>query len=306
MPDVSTIAICDYEGSPYRMAFWEGQQREFEDRAERIALRHLLPPGGRRLVEVGAGFGRLADLYARFEQVILLDYSRSLLQEARERFGSDPRIVYVAANIYQMPLSTGAVDTAVMVRVAHHLADVPCALRELARVLCAGGTLVMEYANKRHLKSIARYVIGRQRWNPFDPEPYEFAPLNFDFHPAWMSRRLREAGFQIERERAVSHLRSGLLKRWFPGEILARMDGWLQRPGAAIKLAPSVFVRARRAGSPPTRLPDVCFRCPACGVEPLTSAPAGLLCPACHRLWPLRDGIYDFKSPDRDVCPSFS
>ncbi|NJO83820.1 MAG: hypothetical protein HC828_14170 [Blastochloris sp.] len=52
--------ICDYEGSNYRTEFWEGRGREYEDQVERIALRRLLPPeGGRRLLEIGAGFGRL-------------------------------------------------------------------------------------------------------------------------------------------------------------------------------------------------------------------------------------------------------
>ena len=55
--------ICDYEGSSYRTDFWEGQGRQYEDMAERLALRKLLPPAGARLVEIGAGFGRLVDLY---------------------------------------------------------------------------------------------------------------------------------------------------------------------------------------------------------------------------------------------------
>ncbi len=296
MLDDLPVAVCDYEGSRYRSDFWEGRGREFEDQAERIALRHLLPASGQRLVEIGAGFGRLADLYAPFDQVILLDYSRSLLQEARARLGSDPRIVYVAANVYQMPLCTGAVDTAVMVRVAHHLADIPRAMRELARIMCAGGTLVMEYANKRHLKAVLRYAVGRQPWNPFAYEPYEFAHLNFDFHPAWMSQRLREAEFRIEAERAVSHLRMGWLKRHFSGCALARIDGWLQRPGAMLKLAPSVFVRARQPGPLPATLPTAYFRCPICHAEPLSPEPAGVICPSCSRAWLLQDGIYDFKT----------
>ena len=48
--------ICDYEGSLYRTDFWEGQGREYEDLAERIALRKLLPPAGARLVEVSESF----------------------------------------------------------------------------------------------------------------------------------------------------------------------------------------------------------------------------------------------------------
>ncbi len=290
-------AICDYEGSRYRTDFWEGQGREFEDAAERIALRHLLPARGHRLVEIGAGFGRLADLYAAYEQVILLDYSRSLLQEARARLGDDPRFLYVAANVYALPLATSAVDTTVMVRVAHHLADLPCALRELARVTCEGGVLVMEYANKRHLKSLLRYLARRQTWSPFAHAPYEFVPLNFDFHPAWMTQRLREAGFQIEAERAVSHLRFGPLKRLASAQRLAQIDGWLQRPGAALKLAPSIFVRARRPGTAPVGLPAAFFRCPTCGAQPLASDERGVFCSSCGRLWPRRDGIYDFKAP---------
>jgi len=293
--DTHPIAVCDYEGSHYRTDFWTG--REFEDQAERIALRHLLPPGGHRLVEIGAGFGRLADLYAPFDQVILLDYSRSLLREAQERLGDDPRITYVAANVYEMPLSSEAVDTAVMVRVAHHLADLPRALREIRRVLSGGGVLVMEYANKRHLKAIFRYVMGRQPWSPFDHEPYEFATLNFDFHPAWMEARLREVGFHIERQRAVSHFRVGWLKRRIAGSTLARVDGWLQRPGARLKLAPSIFVRARCPGPLPSAWPQAFFRCPHCGAEPLPPDEAGVTCPSCDRIWPLRDGIYDFKTP---------
>ena len=48
--------ICDYEGSDY-VEFWNG--RQYEDSCERIALARLLPPGGARLIDLGAGFGRL-------------------------------------------------------------------------------------------------------------------------------------------------------------------------------------------------------------------------------------------------------
>jgi hypothetical protein len=39
-------AICSYENSRYQTTFWTG--REYEDRAERIALTHLLPRAGKR------------------------------------------------------------------------------------------------------------------------------------------------------------------------------------------------------------------------------------------------------------------
>lgn len=55
--------IIDYENSTYRADFWEGRGRDYEDRVERIALRRLLRVRGRRLLEVGAGFGRLTNEY---------------------------------------------------------------------------------------------------------------------------------------------------------------------------------------------------------------------------------------------------
>ena len=96
---------------------------------------------GRRIVELGASFGRLADLYTGYDQVILLDYAKSGLREAQERLGRSDRYIYVAADIYHLPLAPGACDTAVTVRVLHHLADIPAALRGIARGAAAGRRL---------------------------------------------------------------------------------------------------------------------------------------------------------------------
>jgi SAM-dependent methyltransferase len=101
-PHDDTPPICNYEGSTYRTDFWEGQGREYEDLAERWALRRLLPPAGQRILDIGAGFGRLAGLYGGYDQVILLDYSRSQLAYARQNLG-DERFIYVAADVYHLP-----------------------------------------------------------------------------------------------------------------------------------------------------------------------------------------------------------
>lgn len=288
--------ICDYEGTSYRARFWEGQGREYEDLAERIAIRKLLPPGGGRLLEIGAGFGRLADLYQGYEQVILLDYAVSGLREAQERLGASGRYLFVAADLYNLPLAPGTCDTVVTVRVLHHVADMPAALREIAQVLRPGGIYLLEYANKRHLKAIARYLLRRQHWSPFAPEPYEFARLNFDFHPQWLAGQLRRAGFVIEAGRAVSHFRHPLFKRLVPARFLAAMDGLIQVPSAAWKLSPSVFLRVRNsrgafAGD------KVLFRCPACHSTMLQALPDTLTCQTCAAVWSTADGIYNFKTP---------
>jgi len=289
--------ICDYEGSTYRTDFWEGQGREYEDLAERVAIRALLPPRGRRLVDIGAGFGRLAGLYSGYDEVVLLDYSQSQLEYARQHWG-DERFIYVAADIYRLPLADDAVDSIVMVRVLHHLEDVPTAFAQLARVLADGGTWVLEFANKRHLKSLVRWLLRRGP-NPFALEPLSFADLHLDFHPRWVEQRLQEQGLVVEARRSVSLFRVDLLKRSISARTLARLDAAQQRLLARLYLAPSVFYGVRQSGAPAASLPArrALFRCPDCGAQPLTLVPEGARCPSCGRLWPKVNGIYVFKEP---------
>ncbi len=293
--------ICDYEGTSYRARFWEGQGREYEDLAERIALRHLLPAKGRRIVEFGAGFGRLTDLYSGYDQVILLDYAKSGLREAQERLGRSGRFIYVAADIYHLPLAPGACDAAVTVRVLHHLVDVAAALRGIAETLEPQGDYVLEYANKRNLKAIVRYLLRGQSWSPFSLEPYEFASLNFDFHPEWMKEQLHIAGFRLDAGRAVSHFRAGILKRLVPPAILASLDGSIQEISAAWKLSPSVFLRTTRLGNGPTVNGNP-FRCPICTATELSAETNALRCTNCDAAWAIDDGIYDFKSPVKECA----
>lgn len=285
--------IIDYGESTYKRDFW-GERREYEDRAERFALRRLIPAQGARVLEIGAGFGRLVSLYRHFGEVVLLDYSDDQLRDARRTWGDD-RIHYVAANWYHMPFADASFDAVLTVRVLHHAEDLPALMGEIARILAPGGTYVLEFANKRNLKAIARYALRRQAWNPFDPAPVEYHPLHWDFHPRWMHDLLRAKGFSVERRLTVSHFRAAPLKRLVPAPVLARADAALQWTGRYFQLTPSVFIRARGAGSPTPPTERLTFRCPACGAQPASDAD-GLRCDACGGRYPLRDGIWMFKT----------
>ena len=288
--------LCDYEGSSYRTDFWEGQGREYEDLAERIALRKLMPPAAGRLLDIGPGFGRLSEFYGGYDQVILLDYSQTLLQQAQQRLGRGGRVLYVAANFYAIPLVSASIDTAMMVRVMHHVENVPALLGEVSRVLAPGGQYILEFANKRNLKAILRHTLGRQDWSPFDRAPYEFVEMNYDFHPTWMGERLQEAGFHVQRQRTASHFRMAPLKRLFPAKWLAAADGLCQPTGAWWQLTPSVFVQNRieKAG---TRATSGLFRCLSCNSDDLTETSEAMICQNCGQRWPIEDGIYNFKTP---------
>lgn len=289
--------ICDYEGSSYQEQFWERGGREYEDRVEAIALRRLLPAGGVRLLEVGAGAGRNTPRYRGFRQVVLLDYSRTQLEKAQERLGSDDRYIYVAGDAFQLPFAPEAFDAATMIRTLHHLADPLLALQQVRSTLTPGGAFILEFASKRHLKAILRWLLRRQAWNPFSGDTVEIVELNFNFHPRRVRGWLEEAGFEIQRQLAVSHFRLDWLKRRVPLRLLVGLDAIAQWTGALWQLTPSVFVRAQAAGKPHAPRPEPIWKCPACGSLQLEPGERGLTCRGCDRLWGLRDGIYDFRKP---------
>jgi SAM-dependent methyltransferase len=287
--------ICDYEGSNYRTEFWENKGRDYEDRVERIALRRLLPSGGRRLLELGAGFGRLTSEYHSYHQVVLVDYSLSQLRYAQEHLGTSGRYIYVAADAYSLPFRAGSFDGATLIRVIHHLSDVGAALRQMRRTLVPGGELILEFANKRHIKSVVRYALGKQNWNPYDLKPVEFVELNFDYHPDFIRHHLQVAGFSVEQMVPVSFFRMDALKQSVPTNLLAVADGLLQRSG--LLYTPSVFTRNVAVGDSPNNLehPSL-FVCPESGDE-LRQVGNMLVCDTCGKRWAIRDGIYDFKAP---------
>lgn len=303
MDTPQTPPICNYEGSDYQTSFWERGGREYEDRTEAIALKRLLPKSGRLLLELGAGAGRNTPRYLGFERIVLLDYSRTQLEQAQQRLGQSEKYIYVAADVYRLPFVSDLFDAATMIRTLHHMADAPRALEQVRKVMQPGGVFILEFANKLNLKAILRYLLGRQAWNPFTLEPVEFARLNFDFHPRAVRTWLEDLGFTIERILSLSHFRLGLLKRLVPVGILVFLDSLLQWTGAWWQLTPSVFVRAKVEGSvSQTQIPAnpmFLFKCPACGCSPLQEGKDHLACPNCGAKWGIKNGIYDFRESTR-------
>jgi ubiquinone/menaquinone biosynthesis C-methylase UbiE len=292
---MSTHPVCDYTDSDYQISFWERGGRQYEDRCEAIALKRLLPESGKLMLELGAGAGRNTPRYAGFQRVVLLDYSRTQLEQAQARLGRSDRYIYVAADIYRLPFVDGLFDAATMIRTLHHMADAPTALRQVRNVLQPGATFILEFANKLNLKAILRYALRCQVWSPFTLEPVEFAALNFDFHPRAVRGWLAANQFEIMKTLTVSHFRVGLLKRLIPASILSGLDSLFQWTGGLFQFTPSVFVRAQAVG--PDGIPPGTgfFKCPACSHAPLEEKLDQLTCPACGHVWSIRDGIYDFR-----------
>ncbi len=289
--------VIDYEGSDYQTSFWKDGGREYEDRCEQIALKRLLPDQGDLLLEIGAGAGRNTPRYAGFQRIVLLDYSLTQLEQAQQSLGRNDKYIYVAGDVYRLPFVDNLFSGATMIRTLHHMQDPQTALNQIQRVLRGQSPFLLEYANKQNLKAILRFLIGRQEWNPFTREAVEFEELNFDFHPASIRTWLGEAGFQLVRQLTVSHFRINFLKKTIPTGILVFFDSILQHTGGLWQLTPSVFTRnlTSKDQADPAR---GFFQCPACsGIISDQGADADhLQCQSCQKIYPIRDGIYDFRN----------
>ena len=221
------------------------------------AIRALLPPKGGRLVEVGAGFGRLADEYAGYGEVVLFDSSDGAARRRpraprRPTRGSE----FVLGDAHALPFADASFDAVVCVRVAHHFADPGRVFREFARILRPGGILVLEFANKRHLKSIVKYALGRQRWSPFGPSGTSTGRSTSTTAPTRSAACSREAGFRIGPVRAASLFRLGRPEAACPAARAGRHRG--PAPGATRPAgAGTVGVSPRPAHDPDRHATDI-------------------------------------------------
>lgn len=300
---MKTPPVCSYEGSDYQTSFWDEGGRQYEDLAEALVLKKFLPSGGKIMLELGAGAGRNSPRYKNFDKVVLLDYSKTQLQQAKTRLGADPRYIFVAADIYKLPFKNELFDCSTMIRTIHHMADAPLALTQVQKVLQPGAIFILEFANKLNLKAILRFWLGKQKWSPFGIEPVEFVELNFDFHPNYIKQLLGSLKFSILDIRTVSHFRIGLLKRSLPAKFLAFLDGLAQPTGNLWQLSPSVFVKAvKQSAAAAIQTPAIetelsLFACPRCQHEHFQQGEHSVKCSGCGAEWSYEDGIYDFREP---------
>jgi demethylmenaquinone methyltransferase/2-methoxy-6-polyprenyl-1,4-benzoquinol methylase/ArsR family transcriptional regulator len=100
----------------------------------------------RQLLDLGAGAGRMLELFApKAQRAIGVDLSSAMLAVARGRLEeSGVRNVQLRqGDIYALPVERNSCDVAIMHQVLHYLDDPARALREAARALAPGGRLIV-------------------------------------------------------------------------------------------------------------------------------------------------------------------
>jgi ubiquinone/menaquinone biosynthesis C-methylase UbiE len=321
------IRRSDYESYDYQ-EFWEDDKRFYEDQSERIALKAMLrgeKVRDRLFIDIGCGYGRLFNEYCRFSKIVLVDYSMSNLKNARiriSRFLSEtgsriPRVLYVAADATRLPFRSGTADGILTVRVVHHLEYPGKYFDEVSRILKKGGLYLLEFANKRNIKNILRFLIGKMDVSPFNKVPSQVGETIKNYHPADIKDQLSSRDINIEKIISVSNFRLGPLKKILGNSILIFFERIYQKLFSFITFGPSIFIkgrsgspRSRRSGEGSTAVSELpegiaptgtishfidILICPGCKESGLELDGEKIECRACGRSFLIDKGIIDFK-----------
>ena len=233
--------LADYHGFDYQKNFWQGQGREYEHYADRLAVHRLIPQSGARIVDICGGFGRLLpEYFGKYTEVHLFDYAQNLLDQAKATYGD--KVITTQGSVYALPYETSSFDACVMVRASHHLEELPIAIAEIARIMKPGARFVVEIANKRNVLEIIRYALGRSTMRPFDLAPTSRNDKGFyNFHPAYVEALFKKQGLHIKAVLFVSFLRLPILKKILGWRVLAAIEWCIQWPLGFLKISPSLY-----------------------------------------------------------------
>jgi SAM-dependent methyltransferase len=114
-----------------------------------VMLANLAPAPGERVLDLGAGSGWCTEWLQRLNvDAVAVDLAMDLLQVARQRLPRNGRIV--AGDLEALPFGDGSFHAAVSLNAFHHLRDIPCALREIHRVLTPEGRVIFSEPGRGH------------------------------------------------------------------------------------------------------------------------------------------------------------
>ena len=282
-----------YEDIDYK-EFWTEYPRKKLDELEHNIIRSLLPASGHRIIDIGCGFGRLSNCYLdRFDQIVLLDGSMTLLRQARERLSE--RATFIAADATHIPFDNSSFDCALMIRVFHHLSDSQASLLELNRILGNNGSLVFNYCNKLSLRQFKKWLAGQSSEIPLSLKPAGIGTAFIAHHPRYVELAIKNAQFTD-----IKYLGAGVMDK-FAGK-LGGLENWLPSGESvapllgALKLAPWINCKAVAHGKDLDRHKTVeeLLVCPSCHGG-LQKTQAAYECDTCEKSYPITENIIDFR-----------
>jgi len=305
--EISNYDKFNYDYSTY----WK--DREYENMAEHIILEKIFKeiPSGNWFLDIGGSYGRLTDTYSkRFKHPIILDYSLETLNRNKKILQEQyPNIILIAANAYQLPFRDSVFDSALMVRVLHHLNQPEVFFEEIKNVLKSNSTYIQEFANKVHIKAKFRALLKRD-FKFFNKEPFQQPAVgNFEgtqdqssiflnFHPKYIKKLFKDSNLKIYKRYGCSYLRLPFLKKRIETSFLIKIESFLQKIFSWSNLSPSIFFVGKSIKEITHEkrfrtLRDILV-CPKCK-NFLSFSGNTAVCTKCRKIYSKKNDIWDFR-----------
>jgi len=124
----------------------EYRKRFLSRRAEKMAKIAGLEPDS-TILEVGCGTGIYSTYWVKSSRKFYgLDISRGMLRRAATKIDSD-KTLFVEADAEHLPFQDSSFNAVLSVNTIEHLDNLPLALKEMRRVCCDGGRIVLSVLN---------------------------------------------------------------------------------------------------------------------------------------------------------------
>ena len=152
----------EWRSAEHAAAYLERADQVPHRSAGERALLEEIPTGVARVLDLGAGDGRLLDVVLRARPAaagVALDFSPLMLERVRSRFDGSPRVEVVASNMDDRLPPLGTFDAVVSSFAIHHLAHERKRqlYEEVWHLLNAGGV----FCNLEHVASASPYGHAR-------------------------------------------------------------------------------------------------------------------------------------------------
>jgi ubiquinone/menaquinone biosynthesis C-methylase UbiE len=235
------------------LRYWDG--RDYENQAERIALKRLLRGKHfKHAADIGGGYGRLCIFLSDYaDKVTLAEPSQQQLDIGKEFLRDHPSIDRVLTQADDLQFKDKSLDLITMIRVMHHLPDPTTEFSEIKRVLTDDGYFVLEIANYSHALNRLRHAVKGKKL-PTKPVDIRSSANKTDdeiafvnHNPKTVIKQLAHAGLKVEKILSVSNLRSPALKKIIPNKAMLSIEKVMQPKLAKTYFGPSTFLLIRKA-----------------------------------------------------------
>ena len=135
-------------------------------------INSLLPPSPTKILDAGAGTGRLtsflADHYSdsRDTEIIALDISKAMLDQIPKA----PQIQTLQGSIFDLPFDDRTFDLALSLDVMAHFEDWRLILAEYTRVVTPGSKIIFNYIPQEHVDVLADILPSGSRTRAYSEQ----------------------------------------------------------------------------------------------------------------------------------------